>query len=191
MLSNYKTVNSINTYSIVPPCLTLAITPTKVLKKKCKTRGRTHIETINQAQSDTTASTRFLSAALHSVSQATTHAHTDKIALYNNTDTSCFAESGASYYMFTDYSTFNTCHRLSNRYATLGYNTRNPIEGICTTVYTLNGHTILTCNTLHIPALLGPIYSLRKHHQRPGCGVYSSYKDGSYLFFPAFILKVE
>ena len=65
------------------------------------------------------------------------------------------------------------------------------MEGVCTTVYTLNGSTILTHNDLHIPALRGPLYSLHKHRQRPGCGVYSSYKDGSYLFFPDFILQVE
>ena len=66
-----------------------------------------------------------------------------------------------------------------------------PIEGIGNAVYTLNGRTILTRNALHIPALRGPLYSLRKHRQRPGFGVYSSYKDGSYLFLPDFILQVE
>ena len=35
------------------------------------------------------------------------------------------------------------------------------------------------------------LYYLRKHRQRLGCGVYSSYKDGSYLLFPDFILQVE
>ena len=82
-------------------------------------------------------------------------------------------------------------HRLSNHYATLGNTTRLPIEGIGTTVYTLSGRTILTCNTLHIPAIQGPLYYLRKHSQRPGCGVYSSYKYESYLFFPEYILQVE
>ena len=93
--------------------------------------------------------------------------------------------------MFPDYSTFKTYHRLTNRYATLGDTTKLPIEGIGTAVYTLNVRTILTRNTLHIPALRGPLYSLLKHRQRPGCGVYSSYKDVSYLFFPDFILQVE
>ena len=73
----------------------------------------------------------------------------------------------------------------------LGDTTRLPIEGICTVVYTLNGHTILSHNTLHITVLQGPLYSLHKHRQYPGCDVYSSYKDGSYLFFPDFILQVE
>ena len=44
---------------------------------------------------------------------------------------------------------------------------------------------------LHIPALRWPLYYLRKHRQLLGCGVYSSYKDGSYFFFPDFILQVE
>ena len=93
--------------------------------------------------------------------------------------------------MLPDYSTFKTYQRLSNRYATLGDTTKLPIEVICTVVYKLNGLTILTCNALHIPALRGPLYSLCKHHKWPGCGVYSSYKDGSYMFFFYFILQVE
>ena len=80
--------------------------------------------------------------------------------------------------MFSEYSTFKTYPRLTNRYATLGDTTKLPIEGICTEVYTLNGHTILTRNALHITALQGPLYSQRKQRQRPGCGIYSSYKDG-------------
>ena len=84
MVGNYETVNSINTYFVVPQLLTLASTPAKVLKKHRKIRGRTQLTTIKQAQSDTTASDIFLSTALHSVSQDITRAHTDKIALYNN-----------------------------------------------------------------------------------------------------------
>ena len=82
-------------------------------------------------------------------------------------------------------------HCLSNRYATLVDTKRLPIEGIGTAIYTLNGRTILTRNALHITALQGLLYSLRNHRQRPACGVYSSYKDGPYLFFPDFILQVE
>ena len=93
--------------------------------------------------------------------------------------------------MFPDYSTFNTYHRISYRYATLGDTTRLPIEGIGTAIYTLHGRTILTCNALHILTLRCHLYSLRKHFQRPGCVVYSSYKDESYLLFPDFILQLE
>ena len=93
--------------------------------------------------------------------------------------------------MFPDYSTFNTYHRLSNLYSTLGDTIRLPIEGIVTAVYKPNGCTILTLNALHIPALRGPLSSLRKHHQIPGYGFHSSYEYGSYLFLPDFILQVE
>ena len=93
--------------------------------------------------------------------------------------------------MFPDYSTFKTYHRLTNRYANLGDTTKLPIKVIGPSVYTLDDRIILTCNALHIPALLGPLYSLRKHRQIPGCGVYSSYKYGSYILLPDFILQVE
>ena len=125
------------------------------------------------------------------MSQDITRANINNIAIYNNKDTACCADSVASENMFPDYSTFKTYYRLSNIYATLGYTTRLPVEGIGTSAYTLNGRTILTRNALRIPALRGPIYSLRKHRQIPGCGFYSSYKDVSYLFFPDFILQVE
>ena len=114
MVSNSNTVKSINTYSVVTQLLTLTITPTKLLKKQRKIRVRTQLATIKRAQSDTTASARFLSTDLHSVYQDITLAHIDKIALYNNTDTACCVDSGASENMFPDYSTFKTYHHLSN-----------------------------------------------------------------------------
>ena len=67
-LVDSKTLQPINTYIVVPQPLILYSTPPKVLKKQRKIRGRTRITTIARAQSDTTASTRFLSTALHSVS---------------------------------------------------------------------------------------------------------------------------
>ena len=157
MVSSDKTVKSINTYSVVPLNLTLVSTPTKVLNNQRKTRRRKQLATIKISQLYTTASARFLSTDLHSVSQFIIRAHTDKIALYNNFDTLCCADSGASKAIFPDYSTFKTYHCLSNRNATLGNTTKFPIEGIGTTVYTLNGRTILTRNALHMTALRGPL----------------------------------
>ena len=86
-----KTLKPINTYIVVTQPLTIAITPPKVLKKQLKIRGRTRLATIKRAQSDTTASDRFLSTALHSVSQDITRANTNKISIYNNNNTSCCA----------------------------------------------------------------------------------------------------
>ena len=188
--SNYI-IKPINTYTIAPPNLTLVITPPKVLKKNRKIIGRTRLATIKQAQSDKTASARFLSIALHSVSQVITRANSHRIAVYNKKDTAYCADSGASEDMFPDYSTCKTYHRLNNLCAALGDTTKLHIEGIGTSVYTLNGRTILNRDDLHIPELRGPLYSLRKHRQQSGCGFYFSYKDGSYLFFPDSILQVE
>ena len=98
--SNY--IKPINTYILVPPNLTIVSTPTKALNKKRKIRGRTRLTTIKQAQSDKTASARFLSTSLHSVSQAITRANSHRIAIYNNKDTACCADSGASEEMFLD-----------------------------------------------------------------------------------------
>ena len=120
--------NPINKYIVVPTKLTLVSTPPKVLKRKRKIKVRTRLATIKQAQSDKTASARFLPTALHSVSQAVTPANSHRIAIYNNKDTAFCVESGASYDMLPYYSTFKTYHQLSNRYATLGHTKRLPIE---------------------------------------------------------------
>ena len=65
MVSSNKTVKTINTYFVVSPSVALVITPTKVLKKRRKTRCSKNISTIKRAQSDTTASAIFLSTELH------------------------------------------------------------------------------------------------------------------------------
>ena len=88
MVSSNKTPQPINKYFVVPPSVSLVNTPTKVLKNLRKTRHRKNLVTIKIAQSDTTASARLLSTALHSVSHANIRAHTYKIALYNKYDTS-------------------------------------------------------------------------------------------------------
>ena len=127
--SNYI-IKPINTYTVVPPNLTLDSTPPKVLKKQRKIRGRIRLATIKRAQSDKTASSRFLSTALYSVSQAITCANIHRISMYNKKYTACCADSGASEYMFPDYSIFKTYHRLSNLCATLGNTKRLLIEVI-------------------------------------------------------------
>ena len=102
MVDSNSVINPINTYIVVPPNLTLVSTPPKVLKKQCKIRGTIRIATTKRAQSEKTASARFLSTALHSVSQAITRANSHIIAMYNKKDTGFCADSGASEYMFPD-----------------------------------------------------------------------------------------
>ena len=125
------------------------------------------------------------------MSQAIIRAYTDKIYLYNKSDTEYYADSIASEYMFPDKSILKTYRHISNLYDTLGHTTKIPNEVTGTAIYTLNGKTILTQNALHIHALRGPLYSIHKHCQQPGFGIYSSYKYGLYLFHPDFISKVE
>ena len=76
-----STINSINTYYVVPLNKILDSTPTKLVNKQRKMRRRTQIVTIKRSQSDTTASSRFLSTDLHSASQAIIRANNNKIAL--------------------------------------------------------------------------------------------------------------
>ena len=102
IFNSNKTANPINTYYVVPKSVTLVSTPTKVLKKRCNIGSMKNLGTIKRSQSDTTDSARFLSTALHSVSQAIIHAHTYKIALYNKSDIYCCADSGESKEMFPD-----------------------------------------------------------------------------------------
>ena len=128
MVDSNSIIKPINTHTVVPPKLTLVSTPPKELKKQRKNRGRTRLTTIKRSQSDKTASSRFLSTALHSVSQAITRANSHRIAMYIKNDTACCADSGASEEMLPDYSTFKTCNCLTNRYATLGNTTKLPIE---------------------------------------------------------------
>ena len=113
MVDSNPIVKTVNTYFLEPHKLTLARPQTKVLKKQQKIRGRTRLATIKRAQSDITASARFLSTALHSVSQAITRANIHRIDMYNKKDTDCCADSGSSEDMFPDYSIFKTYHRLT------------------------------------------------------------------------------
>ena len=102
MVDSNPIIKTINTYIVVPPKLRLVSPPPKVLKKQQIIRGRTRLATIQQSQSNTTASARFLSTALHSVSQAITRTNIHRIDMYNKKDTDCCADSGASEDMFPD-----------------------------------------------------------------------------------------
>ena len=101
-------VDPINTYFVVLTNISLVSTLTKVIKKRRKTILKKNLDTLKGAHSDTTTSSRLLSTTIHSVSQTIICDHTDKISMYNKSDIGCCAESGASKYMFPDYSTFKT-----------------------------------------------------------------------------------
>jgi len=64
--------------------------------------------------------------------------------------------------MFPDRSAFVSYHR-SDRRVRMASDTYAPVQGEGTAVISLNGHTVLVRNTLHVPALRKPLYSLRAH----------------------------
>ena len=159
---NNNLIKYISSYIRFPLVVSLERLPPKVVKKRCKTLHQRQLSSIRRIQYGTVTLDWLTPTSPHSVSQAIISACTDTIDIYNITEEACFTDSGASEYMFPDYSTFCTYHLLHNSYATLGDTTNLPIEDIRTTLNTPNGKTILTCNTIHTPALWGPLYSLRK-----------------------------
>ena len=108
-----------------------------------------------------------------------------------SSSTSAVADSGATDDMFPDYDTFSSYKRLVGKFVTLGDDTRLPILGIGTAIYRLNGRVMKTRNALHVPDLRNPLFSVRLHRRRFGCGAYSSYKVGSFILFPEFSLEVD
>ena len=107
-----------------------------------------------------------------------------QIAFYNKSDVECCADTGATENMLDDYAAFTSYRKATNRYATLGDNTRLKIEGVGTAVYSLNGKVIKSRNCLHIPDLRGPLYSLRSHRLQPGCGIFHPLRQALSYFSP-------
>ena len=54
----------------------------------------------------------------------------------------------------------------------------------------MGGYITIIANTLHIPALRCPLYSIRSHSRIRGCGFHADYK-GTLLAFPTFVLPVD
>ncbi|KAL7529373.1 hypothetical protein ACHAXR_004647, partial [Thalassiosira sp. AJA248-18] len=131
-------------------------------------------------------SARFLSSQLSEIAQAALEAKGEHVATVVPDKEECCGDTGATDDMFPDYKAFVSYTRLLGKYAILGDQTRIKIEGIGTAVYKLNGKVIKTRHALHIPSLRAPLFSLRHHRTRVGCGVYSGHGVGSYVLFPDF-----
>ena len=80
---------------------------------------------------------------------------------------------------------------VKNKYVTLGDHTKLPILGYGTAKCYLNGKIILIRNALHVQGLRAPLYSLRKHRNQPGCGIYGQEGIGSFILFPSFALQID
>jgi hypothetical protein len=73
----------------------------------------------------------------------------------------------------------------------MGNNSFVSVIGWGTTVFSLNGKRALVRNTLHIPGLAIPLYSLRAHLHQPGCGFIRTFEDSFHIYFPSFVPSVD
>jgi hypothetical protein len=91
-------------------------------------------------------------------SLASSHLHKMRIALKQDDEAVCCADSGATNHMFSDYSTFISYHKCSNKTVKLGNSTELPILGYGTAKFSLNGKIIMVRNALHVPGLTDFLY---------------------------------
>jgi hypothetical protein len=93
--------------------------------------------------------------------------------------------------MLLDASAFISYKQVTNLSVRMGNNPFVPVLGRGTTVFSLNGKRVLVRNTLHVPGLAIPIYSLRAHLYQPGCGFIRTFEDGFHVYFPSFVFSVD
>ena len=123
--------------------------------------------------------------------KTTVHEKDDSIfTIISDEDEAC-ADSGATDFMLPDKAAFCSYHPCTNKFVNLGDHNKCEIAGQGTAIFSLNGKTILVRDALHVPALRSPLYSLRRHNQMPGCGLFSYCGWGSFILFPNFSLQVD
>jgi hypothetical protein len=66
-----------------------------------------------------------------------------------------------------------------------------PVLGCSTAVFSLNGKHTLVWNTLHVPGLAVPLYSLHAHLHQCGCRFIGTFDDGFHVYFPTFLLSID
>ncbi len=105
----------------------------------------------------------------------------------------CFvvADTGATDHMFPNKSAFISYNLVSNLQVCMGNNAYIPVLGHGTPIITLNGKRILVRNTLHVPGLVVPLYSLRAHLTQRGCGFIKTNELGMLVYFPQVVLSVD
>ncbi len=100
-------------------------------------------------------------------------------------------DTGATDHMLPDKSAFISYKQVVGLSVRMGNNSFVPVLGRGTAIFSLNGKRLLIQNALHVPGLAVPLYSLRAHLQKCGCGFFGTYKAGFHVYFPAFILSVD
>jgi hypothetical protein len=104
---------------------------------------------------------------------------------------SAVADSGATEHMFPDKSSFISYKIVSGLQVRMGNNSYIPVLGCGAAIVALNGKRIFVRNSLHVPSLAVPLYSLRAHTRQPGCGFVASDTTGFLVYFPTFVLSVN
>jgi hypothetical protein len=102
-----------------------------------------------------------------------------------------FADTGATNHMLPDALAFISYKRVMDLSVRMGNNSFVPVLGWGTAVFSLNGKQVLVRNTLHIPDLAVPLYSLRAHLHQRGCGFIGKFEDCFHVYFPSFVLSVN
>jgi hypothetical protein len=90
------------------------------------------------------------------------------------------ADTGATNHMLPKKAAFISYKLVSNLQVCMGNNSFLPVLGHGTAVISLNSQRVLIRNTLHVPGLVMPPYSLQAHLTQCGCA-----------FFPTFVLTVD
>ena len=93
-------------------------------------------------------------------------------------------DSGATDIMILDYHAFISYHTCFYRFFVLDDNTKLPILGEGTAVFSLNGKTIMMQDASNVPGLRAPLYSLQKHKYMPGYGTFSLMMLAPTFYFP-------
>jgi hypothetical protein len=101
------------------------------------------------------------------------------------------ANTGATDHMLPDASAFISYKRVTDLSVRMGNNSFVPVLGLGTAVFALNGKRVLVRNTLHVPGLAVPLYSLRAHLHQRGCGFIGTFEDGFDVYFSSFVLSVD
>lgn len=175
--NSIKTKESYSTYPAtrrVSPSLPLFCNPstppssTTVTSKRsfCRHRGQ-------KLSSARRTVVQVLSGPMKNLLSSTSTYISCSSTLSSTDHTDCCTDSGATDDMMTTYRSFLSYIPVCEKYTILGDNTLVEIKGFGTAVYKLNGKFIKIWNALHIPALRGPLSTMRKHCRQKECGIFA------------------
>jgi hypothetical protein len=101
------------------------------------------------------------------------------------------ADTGATDHMFPNKLAFISYKSIPNLQVWMGKNSFPPVLGCSTAIISFYCQHIFVCNTLHMPGLAVPLYSLCAHLKQHGCGFLGTFKARMLVYFPWFVLLVD